>query len=61
VRSDLVTLEWIRDRIAATLDPVTLVEVDSSIGALGAAVGDGDLDAAAASAQELRGILRGLV
>jgi hypothetical protein len=61
VRSDVVTLEWIRDRIASTLDPVTLVEVDASIGALGAAVGDGDLDAAAASARELRAILRGLV
>jgi hypothetical protein len=61
VRSDVVTLEWIRDRIADTLDPVTLVQIDTSVGALGAAVGDGDLDAAAASAQELRGILRGLV
>ncbi len=61
VRSDVVTLEWIRDRIADTLDPVTLVQVDTSVGALGAAVSDGDLAAAATTAQELRSILRGLV
>ena len=31
VRSDFVTLEWIRDRIAHTLDPVTLTRVDALV------------------------------
>ena len=53
-RSDVVTLEWIRDRIAHTLGPVTLTRVDTLVGELGTAVVDQDLNAAARTARELR-------
>ena len=53
VRSDQVTLEWIRDRIAHTLDPVTRTRVDTLVGELGAAVVDDELDTAAHVAREL--------
>jgi hypothetical protein len=59
VRSDEVTLEWIRDRIASSLDPVTLVTVDTLVASLGVAVGDGDLTAAASTARELDTVMRG--
>jgi hypothetical protein len=61
VRSDVVTLEWIRDRIAHTLDPVTLVSIDFQVGELGVAVVDEDLGAAARTARELREVMRGLL
>jgi hypothetical protein len=61
VRSDVVTLEWIRDRIANSMDPVTLVSVDTSVAELGVAVGDGDLKAAAATARALEKVIRGLL
>lgn len=47
MRSDQVTLEWVRDRIAHTLDPVTRTRLDTLVGELGVAVVDRDLDAAA--------------
>jgi hypothetical protein len=56
-----VTLEWIRDRIAHTLDPVTLVSIDFQVGELGVAVVDEDLVAAAQTARDLRGVLEGLL
>jgi hypothetical protein len=61
VRSDVVTLEWIRDRIANTMDPVTLVQVDTAVSAMGAAVGDGDLRTAAETARALGKVIRGLL
>jgi hypothetical protein len=61
VRSDAVTLEWIRDRIANSMDPVTLVSIDTSVAELGVAVGDGDLKAAAASARALEKVISGLL
>jgi len=61
VRSDVVTLEWIRDRIANTMDPVTLVQVDAAVSELGVAVGDGDLKAAASTARSLDEVMRGLL
>jgi hypothetical protein len=61
VRSDVVTLEWIRDRIANTIDPVTLVQLDTAVAELGVAVSDGDLNAAAATARDLDNVIRGLV
>jgi hypothetical protein len=61
VRSDVVTLEWIRDRIANSMDPVTLVSVDTSVAELGVAVGDGDLKAAAATARALERVILGLL
>ncbi len=60
-RSDVVTLEWIRDRIAHTLDPVTVVRLDTLVGELGGAVFDGDLGAAAQAARDLREVTSGLV
>ncbi len=59
--SDQVTLEWIRDRIAQTLDPVTLVRIDSLVGELGAAVFDQDLPAAVQAARDLREVTSGLI
>jgi hypothetical protein len=61
LRSDVVTLEWIRDRIANSMDPVTLVSVDTSVARLGVAVGDGDLEAAATTARALEKEMRGLL
>ena len=57
VRSDFVTLEWIRDRIAHTLDPVTRTRMDTLLRDLGAAVGDDDAIAAAEVARELMQIV----
>lgn len=52
-RSDLVTLEWIRDRFAHALDPVTRTRIDALLGDLGVAIVDRDLGAAAATARTL--------
>jgi hypothetical protein len=60
-RSDVVTLEWIRDRIAHTLDPVTLVRIDSLVGEIGGAIVDDDLAAAAQAARDLREVMSGLI
>ncbi len=61
VRSDVVTLDWIRDRIAHTLDAVTRIRLDSLVGDIGSAVLDGDPAAAATAAQDLRTLMSGLV
>jgi len=61
VRSDVVTLEWIRDRIAHTLDPVTRTQIDALVGELGTAVVDSDLAAAAATARALREVVADLI
>ena len=61
VRSDVVTLEWIRDRISRTLDPVTLVRIDTLVGELGTNVVDDDLTAAARTARDLRDVMSGLI
>ena len=53
LRSDQVTLEWIRDRIAHTFDPVSLTRLDARVGALGAAIVDRDLAAARMLARRL--------
>jgi len=60
VRSDVVTLEWIRDRIATSMDPLTLVSLDTSVAAMDVAVTDGDLTAAAAAARVLEKEIGGL-
>ena len=57
VRSDLVTLEWIRDRIAHTLDPVTLTRIDTLVRDLGTAVIDEDAGTAAQIARDLRDVM----
>jgi hypothetical protein len=61
VRSDVVTLEWIRDRIAHTLDPVPRTQIDALVGELGAAVVDSDLAAAADTARALREVVADLI
>jgi hypothetical protein len=61
VRSDAVTLEWIRDRIAHTLDPVTLTRIDTLVGAIGSAVFDHSLAGAVESARALQDVMTGLV
>jgi hypothetical protein len=61
VRSDVVTLEWIRDRIARTLDPVTLVRIDALVGDLGTAVFEHDLGTAVESARALHDVTSELV
>lgn len=60
VRSDFVTLEWIRDRIAHTLDPVTLTRIDTLVRAVGAAVLDDALPAAEMAARELGEVVAAL-
>ena len=60
-RSDVVTLEWLRDRIARSLDPVMLVRLDTLVGEIGAAVVDNDLPAATHAARELRALMSGLI
>ena len=61
VRSDLVTLEWIRDRFVHTVDPVTRTRIDTLVRDLGTAVVDKDLTAAAQTARNLRKVMgRGL-
>jgi hypothetical protein len=57
IRSDLATLEWIRDRFALTLDKVDLTRVDHKLVVLLSKVGDEDLRGAAAEAARLRAIL----
>jgi len=59
-RSDVATLEWIRDRIAQTFDSVTRIRVDTLIAELGSAVFDGDLKAGEKAAQDLRGVISGV-
>ena len=61
VRSDVVTIEWIRDRIAHTVDPVTRTRIDTLVGDLGTAVVDRDLDAAADTARALLELVAGVV
>jgi hypothetical protein len=61
VRSDVVTLEWIRDRIAHTLDPVVLTRIDALVGGIGTAVVDHSLGGALESARALQDVMRELV
>ena len=58
VRSDFVTLEWLRDRFAHVLKPVARTRLDTLVRDLGTAVGDEDLDAAAQIARELRKVVK---
>jgi hypothetical protein len=61
VRSDVVTLEWIRDRIAHTLDAVVLTRIDALVGGIGTAVVDHSLGGALESARALQAVMRELV
>jgi hypothetical protein len=53
VTGDVASLEWVRDRIAPTLDPSTAEQLDARLLALRAAVDDGDLAAATEAAAQL--------
>jgi hypothetical protein len=57
VRGDLATLEWIRDRVAHALGAVERTRLDAHLLELRVAVGDEELDAAAAEAGRLRAAL----
>ena len=61
VRSDLVTMEWIRDRFVHTADPVTRVQIDTMVRDMGTAVVDDDLHAVAGTARALRKVVVGLI
>lgn len=61
VRSDLVTIEWIRDRFVHTVDPVTRTRIDTLVRNLGTAVVDDDLEAAADTARALRKVVADLI
>ena len=61
VRSDLVTLEWIRDRFVHAVDPITRTRIDTLVRDLGTAVVDEDLTAAAQTARNLRKVMSGLI
>jgi hypothetical protein len=54
---DVATLEWIRDRIAGTLDSVVMTSLDAALAELRSAVADEDLEAAAEMAGSLREVL----
>jgi hypothetical protein len=57
VSGDVATLEWIRDRIAHTLDSVSVTRLDTYLGELRANVGDEELAAAARTAKDLRKVV----
>jgi len=61
VRSDLVTMEWTRDRFVHTADPVTRVQIDTMVRDMGTAVVDDDLEAVADTARALRKVVAGLI
>ena len=54
-RSDLATLEWIRDRFAQTLDAVARTRLDATLVSLRTLVTDGELRKAARTASTLLG------
>lgn len=60
VSGDVATLEWIRDRIAHTLDPAELAELDGRLRALRTAADQTRLSAAADHAVRLGQRLRSL-
>ncbi|MGH3137664.1 MAG: hypothetical protein ACRDPV_14360 [Gaiellaceae bacterium] len=61
VRGDLATLEWIRDRFAATLDNVDLTRVDTQLVGLRAALNDDEFRGISARAARLRTTIAGVV
>src|SRR5829696_7891364 len=59
VKGDVAVLEWIRDRVAHTLDAVDRTSIDTRLVRLRANVGDARFAAAARGAAELRRLLAG--
>lgn len=60
VGADAFALDYVRDRIRAAVDARDLVRINTEIGAIQVAVVDGELGAAAAAAERLRGTLADL-
>ena len=54
-----ITIEWIRDRIARSLDRTAVTRIDTRLERLRGEVADGKLAAAAATATGLRKVLAG--
>jgi hypothetical protein len=54
VYADISALEWIRDRITRSVDPVALVRIDAGLNAMRTQADDGRLRAAATTARVLR-------
>ena len=61
VRSDFVTLEWLRDRIAHALKPVARTRLDTLVRNLGHSVGDEDMNGAAQIARDLRKVVKAIL
>ncbi|MET0799877.1 MAG: hypothetical protein ABWZ53_01725 [Actinomycetota bacterium] len=61
VRSDLVTIEWIRDRFASAIDGIARTRIDALVGDVGTAVVDEDLTAAAHAARSIRKVMVTLI
>jgi len=59
VSGDVATLEWIRDRIARTLDSVAATRLDTHLEELRSNAADEDLAAASRTAAGLRKVLAG--
>ena len=57
ISGDVATLEWIRDRIARSLEPVVVTRLDTLLEELRVNARDGDLGAAADTAAALRELL----
>jgi len=57
VSGDVATMEWIRDRIAHTLDSVSVTRLDTHLEELRVNVSDGELSAAAGTAKALRKVV----
>jgi hypothetical protein len=61
VRSDAVTMGWVRDRFAHTLDPASLTGLDAALVALGESTLDGDVPSAIRVTSRLRDSLAALL
>jgi hypothetical protein len=60
VTGDVATLEWIRDRVAATLDPIDLTRIDAHLLVLSESVADRDMGLAGHEAERLGESIRSL-
>ena len=54
VLGDVSTVEWIRDRVETSFDPVGLTSLDQHLKELRESAAEGDFEAASATAAELR-------
>lgn len=61
MRSDLVTIEWIRDRFMHTVDLVTRTRIDTMVRDLGTALVDNDLEGVGDTARALRKVMADLI